>query len=104
MTMGCVMDIEQLRELAQAATPGPWTKGTYESEYAEAFERFGVHGPDGTQIVAVWENSADADYITAINPVVLLALLDMVEEMTRALHLTRASRLGESDEDRRTSE
>lgn len=74
-------DINELRRLAEAATPGPWLK--YHDEWS-------ICGDSGH--IAHCEVRSDADYIAAANPAVILALLserdalrDRVAELEGAL-------------------
>lgn len=70
------IDRKRLRELALAATPGPWTYE--EEEYAPERVRF----PDG-QFATVNGDSAEtcetAAFIAAANPQTILALLDALD-------------------------
>ncbi|MBX3533368.1 MAG: ead/Ea22-like family protein [Xanthobacteraceae bacterium] len=84
----------ELRELAEAATPGPWA-ATLDENYSV------VTGPDGAAIAlpdyetGICLEEADAAFIAAANPKTVLALLaerdrlrEALEEATR--HIERA--------------
>lgn len=71
------MNTDELRKLAEAATPGPWMVD-YQSSY-----------PTGEMVVT--ENSGEiafaqkrtAAYIAAVSPEVVLALLDRIEKLEK---------------------
>lgn len=74
------VDLDQLRELAQASTPGPW-----EADCCSAANI--VHGlSDSIGVDAV---RADAEFIAAANPAVVLDLLARIAEV-EALHTPRS--------------
>lgn len=71
MTTLSKLDEARLRELAEAATPGPWVLDGYQC----------VSAPDGRIVVdyschsrGEWE--ADGNYFLAVQPAAVLALLD----------------------------
>ena len=73
--------INELRKLAQAATPGPWIKRGYV---------LGIGcGVDGVTAVAHHTTSADADFIGAANPAAILALIQQRDELLAALEQER---------------
>ena len=82
MTMSTI-DHARLRALAEAATPGPWEAETWTHQfddeitfgYVEANE-CSIWDHSGGNTVA---NAADADYIAAIDPPTLIALLDRLD-------------------------
>jgi len=63
--------INELRKLAEDATPGPWIKRGY-------VPGIGC-GVDWVTAVAHHTTSADADFIAAANPAAMLELIDYVE-------------------------
>ena len=65
------MNIEELKRLAEDATPGPWIKRGY-------VPGIGC-GVDGVTAVAHHTTRADADFIAAANPAAVLELIDYVE-------------------------
>lgn len=77
---------ERLRELAMNATPGPWTcridltpedyGGEYPSGVAEVPEMLAAETGDGDR-----PNIANAEFVAAANPAVVLELLDEVERL-----------------------
>jgi hypothetical protein len=81
---GVRMHLTELARLAREATPGPWDNRCKEfcnmarprwiwTEYGWIAETFGNSGP------------ADAAYIAALSPDRVLPLLEVVEEMRKAL-------------------
>lgn len=69
------IDYTKLRELAQAATPGPWWQGRYS---------VGAGGLASDPDAVVLHNAAtlpDAEYIAAVSPDVVLALLDEIDTL-----------------------
>ena len=66
------MDLENLRKLAEAATPGPWV--------VEGYRIF----QQGGEIVAHVEPGS-RDFIAAANPQAVLALLDLIKRQREAL-------------------
>lgn len=90
-------DHTHLRELAQKATPGPWTL-EYDSDSGEYGENYGQwpHALNGPKSKTEWNDperqeqyghhvseisdmsDADAEFIAAANPTVVLALLDEI--------------------------
>lgn len=64
-------NIEELKRLAEAATPGPWIKRGYV---------LGIGcGVDGVTAVAHHTTRADADFISAANPAAVLELIDYID-------------------------
>ena len=70
------MNIEELKRLAEAATPGPW------SSHPNGY--YGVHSNTGT-ICSTGEKIADALYIAAANPATILELIQQRDELLAAL-------------------
>ena len=60
------INIAQLRELAQKATPGPWQANFFRNIWSAASST--DHG-----------NDADFEFIASVNPSTIIALLDVVE-------------------------
>ena len=75
-------EIDRLRTLAVAATPGPWIPAG--PSYGDAFPRYfncvvvESESDDSPDICNDVEHG-DADYIAAANPATLIALLDALE-------------------------
>ncbi|HCO02682.1 MAG TPA: hypothetical protein DIT48_04825 [Actinobacteria bacterium] len=65
---------EELRELAERATPGPWTQDAHDDTYLTS--PTGHLFWDGEGLGLRWPNDADAAYIAAVSPSVVLSLLD----------------------------
>ena len=74
------MNIEELKRLAEAATPGPW------SSHPNGY--YGVHSNTGT-ICSTGEKIADALYIAAANPAAILELIRQRDELLVALKYAR---------------
>lgn len=74
------MNIEELKRLAEAATPGPWV--SHPNGY------YGVHSNTGT-ICSTGEKIADALYIAAANPAAILELIRQRDELLVALKYAR---------------
>ena len=70
------MNIEELKRLAEAATPGPW------SSHPNGY--YGVHSSTGT-ICSTGEKISDALYIAAANPTAVLELIRQRDELLAAL-------------------
>ena len=91
------IDTTKLRELAQKATPGPWTYFPY-PKYKEHHVSLPIDGsgmtmplfPDGCQTSRQRE---DAEYIAAANPSTVLALLDKLDG-TESMFLAACADLG----------
>ena len=74
-------ELDQLRALAQAATPGPWrveARGHASQEVARV-NNLEVAPPDSAELAHC---ATDAAYIAAVSPDVVLALLSDVERLT----------------------
>jgi hypothetical protein len=72
-------DTKKLRDLAQAATRGPWRNGADPSHF---------DAPEVTdgKTFAYWvTKDADAAFIAAANPQTVIALLDHIEDLTKAV-------------------
>ena len=73
------MSHDELRSLAAAATPGPWTAGP-----------FGVSSASQPFVPATQD---DARYMAACDPQTILALLDEIERLRAAqAHIAEAAR------------
>lgn len=95
-----MIDTKKLRELAQAATPGPWMVKTekvmsigtaYEHRVTQVQEAVGLHTcAHGICQVFQWhERSTDVDFIAAANPQTVLALLDEIERLRNVFAAAR---------------
>jgi hypothetical protein len=81
--------VERLRELAKAATPGPWTAEPY--VYADEDGRGRVTSPSDSDDFNLVDSlaAADAKYIAAVSPDVVLELLDALEDAESKLAALR---------------
>lgn len=90
---------DKLRELAQAATPGPWNAvRTGVIEDPDGDEDYGfAKGPTSVRnkfpTVAAWREQfeADARFIAAANPLVILSLLDRLRDQADELRESEAA-------------
>ena len=73
-------ELDQLRALAQAATPGPWRVEAqgHASQGVARVNNLEVAPPDSVELAHC---ATDAAYIAAVSPDVVLALLDEVERL-----------------------
>jgi len=72
--------IDELERVALAATPGPWAV-----DALKVGARFNIELPDGSEVIAMSQQlvgdrlseqrGANADYIAAVNPQAVLALI-----------------------------
>lgn len=95
------VDTTELRKLAEAATPGPWRwEGristligragdpetyVYDAEVIEA-EHYGECGCRSACTLDLIVKQVDADYIAAVSPDTVIALLDKLEALTKDMH------------------
>lgn len=63
------IDIDRLERLAREATPGPWRVPPSGDV---------VHGEAYDLLAIIYESGADAEYVAAVSPDVLLKLLEVV--------------------------
>lgn len=75
------MDIEQLKKLAEAATPGEWFSQDGEIISRESGSTVISDEYHGNMIA--FQNTADAAFIAAANPQTVLALIKELEEARR---------------------
>ena len=75
------IDRTELRRLLDAATPGPWWH-----EWVDGDDWWAVYGqPTGDMVcpeVCTMGSPDEAAYIAAVNPAVVLGLLDEIERLT----------------------
>jgi len=82
------IDTRHLRELAEAATPGPWEARTWSHQFDDGI-KFGYVEASGYEL---WDTSGgntvaearNAEHIAAANPQTMIALLDELESATKA--------------------
>ncbi len=75
------MSHDELRKLAEAATPGPWWTDEKDKRRSPALPSpFVVYSHDGHVVQADWAANPDADlaFIAAANPQTVLSLLDQL--------------------------
>lgn len=74
------MSDDELRALAEAATPGPWTESRrvfHDGSYSiDGIGPIGACWCNDETADLSFERDADADYIKAVSPDVILELLD----------------------------
>lgn len=84
--------LKDLRIKAEQATPGPWTTGCYDDRYMSELY---VDGPkaliEGCVGRPIFIKDADALFIAAANPQIVLTLLDRIEKYEAALREIRDS-------------
>ena len=97
------MDLDRLRELAEAATPGPWEAIIFDSGHSKfEFEASVCTQDVGDSICRMdgllrtadneryrTDGSLDALYIAAVSPDVVLGLLDRLDKAERIADLAR---------------
>ena len=75
------IDLEAIKARAEAATPGPWWH-----EWVDGDDWWAVYGqPTGDMVcpeVCTMGSPDEAAYIAAVNPAVVLGLLDEIERLT----------------------
>lgn len=77
-------DLEKLRALAMAATPGPWREWGREVEYGAVY----IKHPDGrggmlsvAQVISFDRREENASFIEAANPTTIISLLDRIAQL-----------------------
>jgi hypothetical protein len=87
--------INELRKLAQAATPGPWTVDTDTDAFTGGPH---VMTEDGAGLFGAWDGQYEIDsdaqttnaaYIAAANPAAILALIQQRDELLAAIKQER---------------
>ncbi len=77
------IDKQELRKLAEEATPGPWWNSMLDIRYTEdSGARSNIARLHGTLGKTEYE-MRNAEYIAAANPSVVLSLLDEIDELKR---------------------
>lgn len=80
-------DLVKLREIAEKATPGPWSHDRADDPSA-SFEVFGHDGSDYENFVADCRTGrADAEFIATFDPPTVLSLLADRARMEKAIEL-----------------
>ena len=84
-------DDAELRRLAEAATPGPWTLTDGDPAMSGQHWTIRRQGVPGIRVSGfTYGFNGDATYIAAANPAVVLGLLDRLAHMTEARDNARA--------------
>lgn len=86
------LDLKHLRDVATAATPGPWQMNGARGKFAELRDTSQFHsvGPDADAVAAVFYDPKthigfmDAKFIAEFDPPTVLALLDEIERLREA--------------------
>lgn len=86
--MSTVIDRVRLRELANKATPGPWRTWNDGCVGAPDFHIGGIFMPTNGSLPK--QQMPDATYVAAVNPVVVLALLNELDVTEAELNTTRS--------------
>lgn len=81
-------DLKKLRELAEKAT---FTKVDSTDSYSDLWLCYATE-PDTSsgEFIAEFASKADADYFAAANPETVIALLDRIEKLEKALDITES--------------
>lgn len=89
-----MIDLDELRKLAEAATPGPWSADhngnprNYEDWYGATLLSAPYSQGQANlarNLGSIDESAADAEFIAAANPATVLALIERVRETEGAL-------------------
>ena len=84
-------DVVELRHLAEAATPGPWSLTDGDPAMSGQHWTIRRQGVPGIRVSGfTYGFNGDATYIAAANPAVVLGLLDRLAHMTEARNNARA--------------
>lgn len=84
-------DVVELRRLAEAATPGPWSLTDGDPAMSGQHWTIRRQGVPGIRVSGfTYGFNGDATYIAAANPAVVLGLLDRLAHMTEARDNARA--------------
>ena len=85
------MNLQQLKQLAEAATPGPWKSAEFTDEwFLETNHKYAVEGTS-MRIVSVEgmgvEYQTNSEFIAAANPATILQMIACMEMMGDALEM-----------------
>ena len=72
---------DRLRQVAGQATPGPWWHDDARDAFEDS-EHFVASEQQGRQVCSYWgdpENTADAEHIATFDPVLVGAMLDVID-------------------------
>lgn len=84
------MDLNKLKALAAAATPGPWAHRSTLGGWSGVFER--TMNADVAICALQLNHPANADFITAANPATVLELIALTERIQAELTAERAAK------------
>lgn len=76
-----------LRRVVEQATPGPWRHDDVRDAFGE-YEYFVASEDQGRQVCSYWgteDATADIEYIAAFDPVLVAAMLDVVDAAEAAV-------------------
>ena len=91
-------DLEELKQIAQNATPGQWTTGSTDFTGEFDYTVYGVKpiaptdwAPDNSPAFAYCEgmDAQDATYVAAFDPPTVLALIDRIEKLEATIQQVR---------------
>lgn len=91
--------LEELRRIAEAATPGPWTSPWEQKDGLDP-EEYGFYGASGDKIVGLlwcdgWHlecSEENARHIATFDPPTVLALLDEIERLRQTVDALQLDR------------
>lgn len=91
------MELNELRKIAEAATPGPWEK--HDLPVAVANSNFTIHAPNAVGVptwttalppeIASTLKAEDAEFVATFDPETVLALLSRLEQAEQAVARVR---------------
>ena len=91
---------EELRKLAEAATPGPWSLTDGDPAMNGQHWTIRRQGVAGIRVSGfTYGSNGDAEFIAAANPAAVLGLLDQLDAAEAKLAAVRALHFGEYVED-----
>ena len=79
---------DRLRQVAGQATPGPWWHDDARDAFEDS-EHFVASEQQGRQVCSYWgdpENTADAEHIATFDPVLVGAMLDVIDAAEAAVY------------------
>lgn len=76
-------DLKRLRELAVAATPGPWF---YSYDGSSTWTIGQTEDPQAFPIANIWRKTNDVNFIAACDPQTILAMIERIEKYENALN------------------
>lgn len=90
--------LQELRRIAEAATPGPWTSPWEQKDGLDP-EEYGFYGASGDKIVGLlwydgWHlecSEENARHIATFDPPTVLAMLDEIERLRREISVQQTT-------------